>query len=243
VRLDMIESYLNARCNKARLRANELLYATKSGNSFAAQYFDRSTDHQELHAKISRQAEEEKAQKLSELRQLKQEYARLESLIGNTPDETERIVDRYTDEVRRQCVLNCTRCRYIAARNALQIAYHEWPLPRDRHQAKAVVFELQAPTWYIVWRDTTAFLLQNVVGGIPTGKPPRTSFPLAQDRHVSKHFQRGPTHRRVGILSEDKPYVVTHWNGKSIGLVRETDVCVENGLNYQYFDTYTQTFY
>lgn len=243
VRLDVIERHVTTRCNKARLKANRLLYATKSEHCFAAQYLKNSTHHQELQARINKQAEEEKAQKLSELRQLKQRYARLESLIENTADQTERFVDPYTDEVKQRCIASCQRCKYITERNALQISYHEWPLPHDTTQSKAVVFELQASKWLISWRDSTAFLLQNVLGGTPIGRNPRTSFPLAQDCHISRHFQRGPGDHRIGLLSEDKPHVRTHWNGQSIGLVREVDVCVKNGFNYQYFNNSIGSFY
>lgn len=126
--LDAVEKHLHMRCTRGGLRPNKLLYDESNGNSFAAQYFDQSPRHQDLYSAINVKAAEDKAKKLAELRQLKQEHARLASLIDGTSCETEEIYNDKTDEILSRCLSSCQRCLYIKERNELEIEYHEWPL-------------------------------------------------------------------------------------------------------------------
>jgi len=242
-RLHAIEVYLHSRCGSAGLQRTSLLYDTSSPESFGAKYYDTSPDHQEIHAEIDQWARETRAQKIAELNALQAEYRRLSRIIERTACQTERVFNSYTEEYDEKCLATCRRCACRRQLEALTISSHEWPLPRDLNTAKVVTFELRVPQWYARWRDGTRFLLRQVLCGQKNGEHPRASYPLSSDRHLASKYYVSPHDTpAIGLLSQDKPFAVTHWRSSQAGTVQEKDVCVDNGLNYQYFDSSSNTF-
>lgn len=60
---------------------------------------------------------------------------------------------------------------------------------------------------------------------------------LSNDPHlITRYFHRS-THRRIDLLLKTKPALKTHYNSKIITILSESQVCVPNGLCYEYYDT------
>ncbi|KAK0266010.1 hypothetical protein LTS00_017972, partial [Friedmanniomyces endolithicus] len=246
-RLSTVEAYLAHREGDAAVASVEILYDI-TPDSFSVKYFDRSPDHQALCTSIESQAVREKETKIEELVRLKSEYALLMSLHQTADCEYDEYVleraDRWldhniTEQRHRQ---SCQRCAYKAQANKLQIGIHEWPLPSANPHRKAVVFELQPPSFFVHWRDSLIFLIVDVLGLTHNAKPdPRAIYHLATDVHLSRRQLRTPS-QRVGMLSEVKPHVVTHRRDLPIVTASEFTVCLANGLNHKYYDSNFGTF-
>jgi hypothetical protein len=121
----------------------------------------------------------------------------------------------------------------------LSIEVHEWPLPSDDAKAKTVVFELDIPTWFSHWRDSRIELLEQVLKGKRQPIKPSQSYILSSgDPHLtSKYFKHRS--QRISLLSQVKPFIVTHYKTKLIGGLVDSHIYVENALKYAYYDVHS----
>ena len=237
-RLADFEEYLASRCCSRRSPA-KLFWDSTSPDCFAAKYFDMSDHHQALFQDITTRAEKQRLQKLEELRNLKEEYAKLMRCYDEAEcDYYEAVIDHYTGLTALRHSNRCTRCSYKSQANSLSIEVHEWPLPADKTKAKTVVFELSVPSWFGHWRDVTVYLLLDVLK-MRTASEARPQFyrDLSRDPHLNFYRFDTAVTQRIGLLSEAKPHIGTHRNGKAISTANASDVCLRNGLIYQYYDS------
>ncbi|KXT10875.1 hypothetical protein AC579_8995 [Pseudocercospora musae] len=239
-RLSDVEAYISDRA-RSSVRPTKSLFDTHDAQGFAAQYYDQSSMHKSLFSVIEAEAEEARRRKKEEYRSTISEYRRLDALCSRTEHYKEtRIVDTWCDPPETEEVhvtSKCDKCRYENERENLDIGVHEWPLPANQVESKAVVFELKAPSWLSSWRSCRFFLLQDVLKGTHPEASPRSQYRLdSNDPHLTrKHYVQSGS-GRIGLLSESKPVCVTHYRSKAIAGLRESDLCVNNGLQYQYYD-------
>jgi hypothetical protein len=251
-RLLNMEQYLNSR--QAKKKPTSYLFAT-SDQSFANLHFNNSVAHKQLRKEIETAATIAQQAKSDELSALKTEYARLGDLHTRCEhDYVTRVVDTWCDSPESEvnphnhrCAKcqnetveyhssSCQKCRYAAQRDILSIDVHEWPLPSDDAKAKTVVFELDVPSWFSHWRDARLELLEQVLKGKRQPIEPSPSYILSSgDPHLTaKYFKwRG---QRVSLLSQVKPFIVTHYKTKLIGGLVDSHIYVENALRYAYYD-------
>ena len=245
-RLHKLEAYLNGREQASRGDLVGLQFTTNDPNSFAARYYGQSPPHQRLKAAIEQNAQVAYNNKRSEYLTKKSEYDRLDSLYDSTDCEyVSVIIDRWCDppETEQRHDRRCRKCRYRRERDDISIKLHEWPLPQHNVKAKAVVFELDVPAWYVAWRDSRSFLLQDVLKGKRESVRLNAKYNLSSnDPHLSQRHTRRTGTERIGLVSETKPVVVTHYNTQKISEVNIGEVCVSNGLNYEYFDEFGSHF-
>ncbi|KAJ4386033.1 hypothetical protein N0V93_008924 [Gnomoniopsis smithogilvyi] len=240
-RLFEVEKYIDTRRTKS-IKATKLLFASNSGDSFASKYFDQSDTHSELRARIVSDAEAARKDKLEEFKRLKKEYLRLDSLY-NAADHKyiTKVIDAWCDPPETEEVHsshNCDKCTYMFQRDRLSIQVHEWPLPRKPVQVKAVVFELRLPSWFGHWSNARLVLLQDLLKGTRHKVKPSTRYLLSSnDPHLTSRHFRSSTSRRIDLLSQTKPVLSTHYSSKAITTLTESQVCVPNGLDYQYYDS------
>ncbi|KAF2969305.1 hypothetical protein GQX73_g4245 [Xylaria multiplex] len=135
---------------------------------------------------------------------------------------------------------SCKKCKYANEAANLEIRIHEWPLPRDNMKAKSVVFELCIPSFFQSWRQATFYVLWDVVGmRYSKESTPSSQYTLADDPHLRRNQSYSS---RIGLLSGTKPQVATHRREQSVSTATDTSVCVNNGLNYRYFDSKVNQF-
>lgn len=238
-RLYCLEDYID-RPKKRSNKRTDLLFSSDSSKSFAGQYFDKSDAHQTLLSKIEYDAKIARQAKLEEFKQVKAEYRRLDALFNEADhDYTTRVIDTWCDPPETEEVHHhrCQKCSYESQRDRLSINVHEWPLPSNLSQAKAVVFELDVPSWFVSWRNARLVLLQDVLKGMRAKVNPSTKHLLSQnDPHLTQRHSQRWSHLRIDLLSQTKPVLMTHYNSKSITTVTESQICVPNGLFYKYYD-------
>lgn len=240
-RLLQVEGYINNRRDRS-MKSTDLLFALDKGSGFANKYFDQSESHSALMSRIVSDAETARQEKLKEFTRVKAEYHRFDALYHGTDHKyTINIIDNWcdppeTEEVHYQH--NCQKCSYQSRRDNLSIQVHEWPLPNNSFRAKAVVFELQMPSWFGYWSNARMVVLQDVLKGRRTKASPSTRYLLSSnDPHLTNKYFQGSQSRRIDLLSETKPVLNTHFKSKKIATLSESQVCVSNGLHYQYYDS------
>lgn len=211
-RLLDLEDYIGRRQIRGR-HTTDSLFACGKNTSFASQYFDRSDTHQALLSKINSEAKIARNAKLDELKHVKAEYHRLDTLLHGADHEyTTKIIDSRCDppETKQVHNSNCKKCSYESQRDRLSINVHEWPLPSDPSQAKAVVFELDIPSWFANWRDARLVLLQSVLEGKRPKVRPSTKYLLSRDDpHLRRRHSKLWSHHRIDLLSPSRYSVHT----------------------------------
>ncbi|TGJ81237.1 hypothetical protein E0Z10_g7524 [Xylaria hypoxylon] len=235
-RLCRVEQYLVQRSSNALFLSNKLYYDLESPECFPVQYFGSSEGMQKTYREIMEDAQTKRAAKQAELHNLKREYHDLVTLSNRISCEYEDVlvddINYFYDSRHKP---NCTKCIYESEATSLEISIDEWPLPQSITKAKSVVFEKQIPSYLQSWRQARFYLMRDVVGMRYSVKSsPRMSYTLASDPHLPS----GPCcSSHIGLLSQDKAQVVTHRRAQKVSTATESSVCVNNGLNYRYFDS------
>ena len=243
-RLLRIEEYLRARTSRASQSCAKLFVNVGAPDCFAVKYFDTCREQQTVLKQIRKQAQEQKEAKVVELHTKQQEHARLMDQYNRAKCETEEV---YIDRKRRfkttQHRQGCTRCGYKQKAGKISITVHEWPLPSNELKAKTVVFELRVPPLFASWRDTTLHFITDVLRARHSrGSHPRASYSLSSDKHLQLYIEPSSKSTRCHLLSEDKPHIGTHRKLKNAAMASENDVCLNNGLNYRFYDSSASTF-
>ncbi|KIW67539.1 hypothetical protein PV04_06783 [Phialophora macrospora] len=244
LRLLRAEDYLEHRRRAARHLSPSIFRDYGQPSCFAVRYFNQSSEHQRLRRDIESDATRIRQAKVNELHQKKQEYRSLMQRYDHSVcDYREVVVDYYDDTREQRHSDNCKRCGYKSQANRIGIKVHEWPLPQNDLEARSTVFELDVPPFFSQWRDTTLFLLLEVFKAeSPPARRPRANHPLRTYSGLASVFNLSNSAQRLTLLSEAKPHGVTHRRKKSIAVTTEGDICLNNGMQYQYYDDATSTF-
>jgi hypothetical protein len=237
-RLFRAENYLSRRVVTTHLRNPHIFCSFGKEDSFSVKYFDQSTQHQDLLKDIQRQAMEDKNQKLREFSQKQEQYKKFMLLYDQNDCEfDEVVVDIINDFREKRHRTNCKKCKYKTQAAGLNIKIHEWPLPKNTLEAKSVVFELQAPSFFGHWRDVTLYFKLDVLKyDYKTSQTPSFKYPLKTYMRLSSFFTPFSSTQRIGLLSETKPHEVTHRRDKKIAVATEDDICLDTGLLYKSYD-------
>ncbi|KAF6803348.1 hypothetical protein CMUS01_15113 [Colletotrichum musicola] len=239
-RLSQLEQYLANRYRNCKLRCSGLHVYTSFGSpdSFSARYFDQSDRHQTLLAVIEAKATADREEKRRELASLKFTYQSLMSQYDRGKCIYTNIWDGYEGAfVERHFPGRCSRCLCQDEAESLHIDVHEWPLPRDGWQKKSVVFELALSQTFGYWREASFYVLMDVLklqhGGLGQFD---SLYPLLTYNALRRYAETNVSMQRVGLLSETKPNVVVHRNPVPVVSANESNVLLNNGLQFEYFD-------
>ncbi|KAF5597927.1 hypothetical protein FPCIR_3503 [Fusarium pseudocircinatum] len=237
-RLHRLEEYLEDTSGKSKLSA---LLSYGQRLSFAIEYFRQCPKLQEKKQQIERSAQRDRDKKLMQFRELRAKY---DAIMKKYDDmQCEKALQIQHDvEYYVHTKNKCRRCALPAKAKKLKISPHEWPLPANELEAQTSVFEMDVPVTFAMWRDATVYFLDNVLRfeSSCAGDYPRASFPLTTYKPLSHWFES--QRHRVQLLSVIKPHSQTHRNQKSIETCTEADVCLNNGLRFQYHDSSRNTF-
>ncbi|KAF6811565.1 hypothetical protein CPLU01_15094 [Colletotrichum plurivorum] len=214
-RLSQAEQYLANRSRNCKSRCSGFHLYTSYGSpdSFSVRYFDQSDRHRALLAKIEANARADRDEKRRELAELKSQYQSLMSQYSRS---------------------NCNNVD-VWAKN-LHIRVHEWPLPMDSCQKKSVVFELALPQAFRYWREASFCVLMDVLKLQHGLGKPDSRYPLLTYDALRQYVEINFFDQRVDLLSETKPNVVTHRNPVPVATANESNVLLNNGLRFEYFD-------
>lgn len=113
----------------------------------------------------------------------------------------------------------------------MKIEVHEWPLPDDSRDAKTVIFEIECPRPFSIWRDQTYRIIRDIA--MDSNSNPVEQHGLA-DKGLSK-WSSSHSLGRVTIASSTKSFTQAHYHTVKLPS-RESQVCVNNGLTFQLYD-------
>ncbi|KAI1087952.1 hypothetical protein F5B19DRAFT_33837 [Rostrohypoxylon terebratum] len=237
-RLKAVEKYLISRKSQTPYSYDDIFGNVRSSRTFAVMYFDQSTEHQQLRARIEKDATSAREKKREEFRKAQTRYHELMRLSNQaTHKYTENVNSRTGEHSWDHDVPDCLKCQYEKKANNLGIHIHEWPLSSNEFEARSTVFELRVPPFYGYWRDTTTFILYNVLGAKYTAKKQPNSVNRLTNPLTNEYFQPFGPKPRIGLLSQVKSHTRTHRDIRTLCLQGgEDDICLENGLRYMYYD-------
>ncbi|KAK6406596.1 hypothetical protein LTR95_018647, partial [Oleoguttula sp. CCFEE 5521] len=237
-RLSRVENYLETRRSDST-ESTDRMFDTRSGMSYASLYYDKSLPHQQLLSTIELDANTSREARWDEIRDVKADYRRIDTLFNQTDHQyTIQVIDNWCNALETETVHSrrCQKCDYQTQRESLSIAVHEWPLPCDPFEAKAVVFEPRVPLRFGHWRDFRFDLLEAVLKGERDQVRAQSQYkPSTNDPHLRRYFKNSSS-QRIGLMSVVKPVSSTHYKSKNITTLVDTQICVRNGLQYRYYD-------
>ncbi|KAF8127616.1 hypothetical protein EV363DRAFT_1452213 [Boletus edulis] len=227
-RLRSLHEYLSHRHSQSKSQWS-VFSRTITAHTFGVRYYKESLRLQSLKGRIENAAQQEVDEKVTELENANARYAQLKHEAANIDHEfsVNQRGYRYHDSL-------CYKCSLERGYKHMKIAVHEWPLPAAQLLAEAVVFELDCPVSFNMWRTATFHLLADLCSQsiIPRKPYIQLSGYAALQPYVTRHPRS-----RISLASDTKPFVVTHYSKVPIPTTRE-QVCVNNGLTFFGFDSH-----
>ncbi|KDR74247.1 hypothetical protein GALMADRAFT_141321 [Galerina marginata CBS 339.88] len=217
-----IERYLRSRHSNATVRHS--IYNDNLDNAmFSVRYFQQSDSLQALKASIERVASNDRQEKLKELREMNAKHA-----------------SRSAEISRLNCTCtyywnSCYRCNLRKQVNNMDIDVHEWPLPARALEAEVVIFELNCPPVFAIWRTCTYQILRDYgMAHIPHQKfIPKA---LLENYDGLATWSKGGRSGRITLGSETTSFIRSHYRDVRLP-AGEDSVCVKNGLRFRLYDT------
>ena len=242
-RLSRVEKYIAARQSVSKYGPSFVFSAFGAYQSFAIRYFSASTEHQDLLKQITEEAQSNRTQKEKEFEDKKANYNQLMTQYRNIACDVRDGFNRQTLEHYEYHPKWCGRCKLRRTAESISLHVHEWPIPSDENEAKAVIFELHVPVAFGHWRDATAYVCHEVLRStyFPDNKP---TYALSLENYAAlrSHFRSSTRSQRIGLISNTKPHAVTHRNERLISTSTLDDICLNNGLRYGYYDSMRNCF-
>jgi hypothetical protein len=154
------------------------------------------------------------------------------------------ILDRHSGQMRSTSLHHpeCEKCQLKEEAQEIHIGCHEWPLPNNEIEAKIVVFELDVPPVISQWRDTTYYLLADVF--ISDSLELSSIKPKSNQQHSLflytplKSYGANRPNQRLQLISATKPFMASHYSSKHASSATEANICVSNGLRFEYYDNF-----
>lgn len=118
----------------------------------------------------------------------------------------------------------------------MYISVHEWPLPDEKNEAIAVVFELHVPTYITDWRCLTLLLQDLLLGD-------RALYRGRQNLHSPSSYSELKDHMvdkdnsRMQLSSKGKPFTDSHYGKLRASEADQGKLCPGHGCRYSYYDS------
>ena len=235
-RLRHVHQYLSRRHSQSRRHTQSqspwsVFSPAINENTFAVRYYNNSVDLQYLKSQIEEAAQQDVDKKVVQLEKANARYVDLKQKVVNT-DHSSAV----TQDGREFHPKNCQKCKLERKLGRMEIAIHEWPLPAGNLQAEVVVFELDCPVSFNMWRTATLHLLLDLCSPSPEPKDPYIKL----DKYDALHpYLVQHPRSRISLGSDTKPFVVTHYSKAPIPALQKR-VCVTNGLTFYGFDSHAR---
>ncbi|KIM20547.1 hypothetical protein M408DRAFT_130685 [Serendipita vermifera MAFF 305830] len=155
-RLDAVQSYLRQRHNSA---SNGSIFGDiSSRNSFQNLYFKQSPNLKDEKRRILDWGEEEKEMTLEAMHEHNEKYENLMSEYNRLSCEYHTSRNRWGHDEQRHSDA-CRKCSLYSQASSLETPRFEEPLPTSPYRANPIVFELNCPPVFGLWREITHRLL------------------------------------------------------------------------------------
>jgi hypothetical protein len=200
--------------------------SSTTADSFAVRFYRGSSRLQHLKARIEEAARCEVREKVAELErenyryaELKQEAAEMDHAFAVSQDGSE-----YHPS-------NCSKCHLEREFKNMRITVHEWPLPAGQLDAEVVVFELDCPVTFNMWRTATFHLLVHLCSPSVERKG-NSCTQLSENVALRPYLVQHPR-SQISIGSGTKPLDV-----QTPVPTTQKRVCVNNGLTFYLYNSH-----
>ena len=225
-----IECYLRDR--HSRISCSTSIFSEQFEPSmFAVRYFQGSSELQGIKTSIEQNARSVRAEKCAEVKRMNAKHASLTKDIANS-------VCEYKKKLWISCSSHsylCHKCALESEASKMRIDVHEWPLPDyPDEEAAAVVFELNCPPVFAIWRSHTYEILRDIGmhGQAQLRFEPRV---LVRNCAGLSKWSTEIT-GRITFGSCTKSFFHSHYRNQPIPS-QESQVCVNNGLKFRFYDS------
>ncbi|KAF3942471.1 hypothetical protein ABW19_dt0201642 [Dactylella cylindrospora] len=230
-RLEKVQTYIMNRIGNAKV-TKRLLFKDRFGeDSFQCRYVDNSPYHQDLFDSVMEAAAAARAATQQSLRIVNQAYL---TLIKEAAQMEHDLTA--TGRCKRG-KKGCLRCAKENEAKLLTVGRHEWPLPEnDEFTRKAVIFELDCPKHFAVWRDITFKMIVNTSAILQfTETYPETHAAEKMNTYIGlREFYKND--RKSGIILASTKRAAGKAGGLRIPLPAPLDeVICSHRLNHQYY--------
>jgi hypothetical protein len=227
-RLRHVHQYLSRRHSQSH-SGWSVFSPSNTTDSFAVRFYRSSSYLQCLKARIEEVAQCEVREKVVELKEANARHAELKRRAARMKHDF--TVNRYGSECHASY---CSKCNVERQYENMEISVHEWPLPARQLQAEAVVFELDCPVSFNMWRTATFHLLVDLCS--PSAESEDSYIQLSEYPALQPYLVQHPR-SRITLGSDTKPFVDSHYREMSIPTMQGR-VCVNNGLTFYGFDSH-----
>ncbi|CAE6446943.1 unnamed protein product [Rhizoctonia solani] len=224
----IIQQYIDGRHTSAVSRNPSIFSDDATEECFAVQFFENSPRHQEIKLEIEKRAQEQRDEKMQELETQNAKYNRLS-------EEIQGMSCSYVDSDGWTHDRWCERHLKIDERDCLRITPCEWPLPSDQLDAKLVVFELERPESFAIWRDITYTILVDLGTRSPRSECTRYAT-LEEYDPLSEWLSSPSLTPRVTIASITKSMMQSHYGNSRSLPTTESKVCLASGHQFKLYD-------
>ncbi|KIM42918.1 hypothetical protein M413DRAFT_10316 [Hebeloma cylindrosporum] len=225
-----IELYL--RCRHTKVTVATSIYSDHfNDNTFSVRYFRESPTLQDSKASIEAHAAIMRGNKRAELLRKNAAHNELTEKISRSSCEYHRYYWGSTHSG------SCKRCQLQSDADSMRIDVFEWPLPDRPLEASAIVFELNHPPAFAIWRTWTYQILRDIgMAHISASNESQFSphVQLEDYEGLSIWSTKGNL-GRITFGSETSSFLVSHYRSTKIPAT-EGSVCVNNGLRFKFYD-------
>ena len=227
VRLRLASQYIRGRHSVAK-KGWSVFSDRADVNSFAVHYYNKSSQLRAIASRVVGDANSSRAEKVEELQTSNALHTQLQ-------EQAARADHAYKPTTGKHAKKRCGKCKLEKQAKEMTIEVHEWPLPADSCRVANVVFELECPVAFDMWRSATFHLLVDLCS--PPREPTQPHIVLEQYSDLHPYYTKHPR-SRVTLASDTKPFMKSHYRLTPIPS-SEDRVCVNNGLHFYYFDSNT----
>lgn len=233
-RLSCIETYIKARRSSALPTSVSVFSNDITDTTFSVRYFHASQALKLLQCRILEAAEVDRCAKKAELEEKEKEYYHLQTTVQTLSCE----YFTHWKEGWTRHNYKCKKCAMVKQLAKMRIEVHEWPLPEGTLTQAAVIFELQCPAPFAIWRDATFRILTELCS--PTHIPPSDQKPyhiIADYPGLKNYFNADLLTRqsRLYFTSSTKSFLSSHYRYVRFPATIK-DICVKNALRFALYD-------
>ncbi|TRM60657.1 hypothetical protein BD626DRAFT_461059 [Schizophyllum amplum] len=213
-RLNRIEHHISDRITASAFGSVYVLDPQRNcRDAIGARYANDDLELRCLRTKIEQAASSDRNAKLAELRRLEDTRQSLLSRADQLSCQYDLTRDYWGIESTVHSG-GCRRCSLQRQARDLSIRVFEEPLPANTHLAAAMVFELQVPPLFSLWRSTTLRLLKMFARTL--GSPERAANHVLSNYTSLQQSMFGEAAGRcdphVTLASDHKSCLVAHYN-------------------------------
>jgi hypothetical protein len=238
-RLALVQLYLDSRHQFARGNGSLSIFRhPNTEESFPNQYFKcpNAIPLIALEERIKADAMSRKAVKTEQLLRCRDTYNDLmaqayvlECLGGGELERNENGIPLWKHAPNR-----CQKCLIEYRASALRVIPMEDSLPQDMHHARPIVFELDCPVPFSIWRDATIKVILSTTDSQP--KTYKKLYPLCQYTPLKDYYNKPYRGSRISFASTAKSLTKSHYSqGVKMPAV-ESQVFFQHKGSFDVFD-------